>query len=163
VTASCCDARCYNWFVILGLGGKPHEATHVHHATRQRGGCVAARGAAFIDWLAFKGFIVHFSIIPRGRSPGPLVISMGRGQAELATRNPRPAASRHLIYVCTSCKFPQNSILDVLCPACQSSEAWIFGRSIVTPTWRFGINPVAVVSDVLPQSALCETDRITEG
>jgi hypothetical protein len=22
-------------------------------------------------WLAFKGFIVHFSIIPRRRSPGP--------------------------------------------------------------------------------------------
>jgi hypothetical protein len=24
-------------------------------------------------WLAFKGFIVHFSIIPRRRSPWPLV------------------------------------------------------------------------------------------
>src|SRR5215471_13478523 len=24
-----------------------------------------------VDWLAFKGFIVHFSIIPRRRSPAP--------------------------------------------------------------------------------------------
>jgi hypothetical protein len=37
MTASCCDARCYNWVVIPGLGGKPHEAAGIHHPCRWRG------------------------------------------------------------------------------------------------------------------------------
>jgi hypothetical protein len=32
----------------------------------------ASKRARTVDWLAFKGFIVHFSIIPRRRFPGSM-------------------------------------------------------------------------------------------
>src|SRR5262245_25152063 len=45
-------------------------------ATSRSGVCLEYRFQASphtVDWLSFKRFIVHFSIIPRRRSPWPLV------------------------------------------------------------------------------------------
>src|SRR5205807_4698012 len=55
-----------------GMAGPPSTAS----ALATVGACVCWRyrvpaSPHTVDWLAFKGFIVHFSIIPRRRSRAP--------------------------------------------------------------------------------------------